>query len=195
MHGDIGIGLIVSWLVCYVFGVEPTWVHVVFGILFALSPDIDAVFQKLTCGSISAHARNPHDHRSLVHYPLVFVPTGTVLVFAICSAAGFGLELVLIFAVGSFLHFVHDSFGIGWGVKWLWPFSKKNYKFFVEKDNSPSKTFIQSWNPSELSEAVRLYGLPAEIWRPLYLKSPFFVVETLIFSSALGLWINDWFFK
>ena len=48
----------------------------------------------------------------------------------------------MFFGLAVFLHFVHDSVGIGWGIKWLWPFSRKAYKCFSEKDGAFSRRLL-----------------------------------------------------
>ncbi len=182
MHADIGIGLIVAWTMCRLFGIEPGIIHALIGIVFALLPDLDTFGELFKKGKVAAHADNPHDHREGLHYPMaLMVLSGAVMYLWLGSVFG------IIAATSVFLHFAHDSVGTGWGIKWLWPFSRRIFKFFCEKTNKNSLNPIVSWTPQELSVAIRKYGDPN--WLPKYLRSPFFVVEVLVLLMGLTLWI------
>lgn len=114
----------------------------VLGVFASLSPDLDFWV------AWGLKRQFPMDHRegkTSVHYPLFFVPLFT--------AAGLLIDpwLGLIFFLGSSIHFIHDSFGAGWGVKWLYPFSPKEYcwmnKEFKERfkrgSNYSAKIFMK----------------------------------------------------
>lgn len=185
MHGDIGIGLIQAWIVCMLCNAELTWIHALVGVCFALLPDLDCVTELFNRGKVAAHAANPRDHRDGLHYPIPLILLTGIMVYFVAG------EVYATIAMSSLtLHFLHDSVGTGWGVKWLWPFSLKNYKFFCEKDNRNSFNPVVSWTPSELSEAIIRYGDP--FWFGKYIWSSQFGIEMIFFVAGPVLF---WIFK
>ncbi|MBP9752091.1 MAG: metal-dependent hydrolase [Candidatus Moranbacteria bacterium] len=121
MFLDIGLGIVSSILVSEYFGIPLHSSLVISGILFALLPDADLMIRILQRKSIR---HNAYEHRSILHLPLLYIPIGAAVLFLI-----FGQTWALLFAFASFFHFAHDSFGIGRGVEWLYPFSKNGYAF------------------------------------------------------------------
>ncbi|MES2437261.1 MAG: metal-dependent hydrolase [Patescibacteria group bacterium] len=117
MHADIGIGILISIFVTWLFGVDLTAWHIAAGIFFALLPDIDLIpgLSKLFGG-----------HRGLTHQPLVYVP---IILTAFLIG---GLVWTLMLALGVATHLIHDTFWIGHGIAWLWPHSDKRYKFYAQ---------------------------------------------------------------
>jgi hypothetical protein len=122
MFLDIGLGIVSSILVSEYFGIPLGSGLVFFGILFALLPDSDFIAHILQKKSAR---HNAYEHRSILHLPLLYIPLGAVVLFLM-----FGPAWALLFALTSFFHFAHDSFGIGRGVQWLYPFSGNGYAFF-----------------------------------------------------------------
>lgn len=152
---DILLGLIAAHGVCAVFSVDPTAPYLLLGVVAALLPDVDFVWHWLRGREVAAHAGNPEDHRDVLHYPLVFVPAATA-----ATNLAFGEVAGLIVGCALLLHFLHDSFGTGWGINWLWPLSKKSYKFFCEKDGTPSLRPVVSWSSHEKRHVMAQYGDP-----------------------------------
>ncbi len=173
---DIGIGILSAIFIHHLFGVGGP-VLVGAGILFSLLPDIDFLFavQK-------RYTALAHEHRLLLHYPIPYVLFGmTVISF-------FDLPYALLFGITTLLHFVHDSIGIGWGIQWLYPFSKNHYAFFYHYDTSrnglPQKA-VYSWSPEEVRSLSRQYGDKDWI-RNIYLRChPYAIVELLVFLAAV----------
>jgi hypothetical protein len=122
MHADIGLGILVSIFVTWLFGADLNGVHVLLGIFFTLLPDIDLIpgFSKLFEG-----------HRVMTHRPLVYVP----IVITVFFIGGPLWALMLTLGVG--LHLIHDTFWIGNGIAWLWPRSNKRYKFYDQDYTIP----------------------------------------------------------
>jgi hypothetical protein len=127
MFGDIGIGIILSIVFSQIFSIELRTSFVVWGIVFSLLPDIDMLVY--VCPSLKKVFGK---HRGFSHYPIVYVP----VVGLICFFSGLLWALYLGAAV--FLHLVHDTFWIGSGITWLWPFSKKSFKFFPQDAKVPA---------------------------------------------------------
>lgn len=118
---DIGLGIIASIITSEYLHVPLTGSLVLFGVIAALAPDADFLFHILQKKSIR---HNAYSHRTILHLPLLFIPIGAVII-----AFFFGTTWAFLFALASFLHFAHDSFGIGRGVEWLYPFTTDGYAF------------------------------------------------------------------
>lgn len=178
---DVISGIVIAHIVGFFYGFEPTATHLFIGIACALLPDLDFLYHYVKTRETSAYKAHPYDHREGLHYPLLFIPIGSVLFFAI-----FGPVYATFFCLGALSHFLHDSVGIGWGIKWLYPLVKKNYKFFCDKNGSPSSQLVVSWSPHELTNKIVEHGDPQWIknlfWRPLQrgTLTPLLVVEFLI---------------
>jgi hypothetical protein len=124
--------------------------HLFLAIIFPLLPDIDfIIWLKRNNWKINKWA---HEHRDLLHFPLLYIPIGYILAGIIG-----GKFIANLFFYCSMYHFAHDSFGIGWGIKWLFPFSFRNYKLF-EKKGSEKRKFLVSWNKEELRKEVEIRG-------------------------------------
>jgi len=174
---DIGVGIFAAILFNHVFATPLTPLFLTAGILFALSPDIDFLFVGKHAFGVKAY-----QHRDLLHHPLIFIPAGMILV------ALFNWQWALLFGLTVALHFAHDSIGLGWGVQWLYPFSKNHYSFFYiyesPKGKLPKKLFY-SWRHEDMDELEKNYGDKDWI-KNIYLKfHPYAIVELLVFIAAL----------
>ncbi len=107
---DIGIGLLLGIWLNALTGYSYMLCLAV-GPLACLAPDLDYIWKIIQTKKL------PHsEHRDGLHYPLIVVPFVGLLGILIHSYVG------LILALGTLSHFIHDSVGIGFGVKWLFPF-------------------------------------------------------------------------
>ncbi len=181
---DIAIGIVVSLFLSHAFSIPLTPMFLGLGILFSLAPDADVLLNiKNANGAMS------HQHRDLFHYPLLFVPTGMILL------AFWDFHLSLLFGITALLHFMHDSIGIGWGVQWFYPFSRNHYAFLYHyrgpNDTQPKKLFY-SWRHEDIPNLAQQYG--DEHWfRNIYLRlHPYAIVEALAFVVALILLWRYW---
>jgi hypothetical protein len=163
---DIIAGITLTHLVGLLFGFDPSVTHVLIGIVFALLPDLDFAYHYLRTSQVSAYKGHIEDHRDGLHYPLLYLPIGSGLTWLL-----FGEEWAVLFFLGSLSHFLHDSVGIGWGIKWLFPFTSKNYKFFCEKDGELSNRLVVSWTQRELTEVISAKGdknwIANLFWKPI----------------------------
>lgn len=130
---DIGVGILLSLIVSHIFGVEPTAVFVVCGVLFALLPDIDI---------LPPLARVSYDHRSFLHYPAVYVPFMVAIYFWAGPLWG------TLFTLAIVLHFIHDTIGLGWGVAWLWPLTPRKF-LFPGEERKADFGFFMTWLPEQ----------------------------------------------
>jgi hypothetical protein len=177
---DIGVGVLlgVTWHAAGFYGSLAA--TVIFGVFSALSPDLDFIYHLSKGGS----TKNAHRHRELLHNPLVFIPLGAA-VTALIEPAVAGL-----FALGALSHMIHDSIGIGWGVQWLFPFSKNHYAlgYRVRTGNHARlpKQKYYVWKNEEMDELTKKYGDPNWFANTYKRWHPFAIVETLVFVLALG---------
>lgn len=182
MFFDIGIGIILAWLTSETFSVDFSWSFILFGVVFSLLPDVDTIFHLRSGKEVGSH--KGHDHRDFWHYPLIYIPIGTIL-FAFIS-----FPYAFLFAVASFIHFLHDSIGIGWGVQWLYPFSKNHFSFLYHYDSSRNnlqRKWIYSWQHQEVDKLSDQYGDKDWIKNIYYSWHPYAIAEFTIFVGAVVL--------
>ena len=143
---DIGVGILAALGVAQLFGFEATPLFIAAGIVFALLPDIDVLPAKLS-GNLSIH-------RTYTHYPIFYL-VGFVLMWVL----GFP-EWATLLLVGGLLHLVHDTIGLGWGIRWFWPFSERKFRFFPDKDGKITSQFFMTWLPHEEAALIREHHNP-----------------------------------
>ena len=176
MFLDIGLGIIGAIIFSYISHIEISILVLVVSILFALLPDVDFIFKLVKHGGTKNIG---HEHRDLLHYPLLYIPIGFLLIFL------FSPNYAYLFVVLSLLHFMHDSIGIGWGILWAYPFSKRYYKFFSEKNGKSSMRLFISWTRKEQQEVSAQFG-DKNWFRNIYMRpSLISVIEFLFFIFAL----------
>jgi hypothetical protein len=169
---DIGVGALFSLLVSHLFGFHATIFFVLLGILFVLLPDVDI---------IPIFWRTEYDHRSFTHYPVIYIPPALLLY--VLGGPVYGTLFVLCI----FAHFIHDTIGIGWGVAWLWPFSKRKF-LFPERSRRDQYGLFMTWLPEEEKGMAARWHDPHWI-RTYYLRpNPIAYVEYgILFFSIITL--------
>lgn len=183
---DIKLGLLWAILVAILFGqiITPPWLLA--GVFFALLPDIDFWLEYIKRGTVGGKTIDLH--RTLLHAPLTYIPV-TILVGVYGGPAWMWL-----FGLGIFGHFIHDSMGMGYGIRWLWPFSTRWYKLFSGKDGAihyDTDHLLTSWSDEEMIALVHERGngnwIKEELqymrqhWLALTLKLMFtFIIATLL---------------
>lgn len=153
MFLDIKLGLLWSVIVVFIFDISPTPILFGLGILFALLPDIDFWVELAERGTVGGKYLGAH--RTLLHHPLVYIP------LAIFIASFFDWTWATLFALGVFGHFIHDSMGMGYGIRWLWPLSSRWYKLFSDHNGGiryDFKHFLASWSDEEMRALIRERG-------------------------------------
>ena len=175
---DIAIGILLGLAVPAVFGESVSPMFVLIGIAFALLPDLDAVWEMIARkGKLSGKSQTIH--REWLHYPLTYIPIA-VLIYLLA-----GPTWGTLFAACITAHFLHDSIGIGWGIKWLAPFTQNSYKFFVKDQDTSHLHMIKTWQPNELTKVIKTHGDPDWI-RNIYLRpSRTLIIESLMFIVAV----------
>ncbi len=159
-------------------------VFIILGVVFSLLPDIDFIFHLLKKKRLNEYN---HKHRDYLHYPILYIGGGFILFLFV------DVKIAILFAVVSALHFLHDSVGIGWGVKWLYPFSKNSFMFCYkirEKGEGLRRVFpsqlYYSWTEEQVEQKSLLYG--DKDWvKNIYLKFSWYAfIEYIGFLIGLG---------
>ncbi|HBI25204.1 MAG: hypothetical protein UT41_C0003G0104 [Candidatus Wolfebacteria bacterium GW2011_GWC2_39_22] len=177
MLADIGLGIFVALIASNLFGIEVSAQLAGISVLFALLPDADFLVHAIAHRKVGG--KYAHVHRDLFHYPLLYLGIGGVF------AALFGAAWFFVFMAASLAHFIHDSMGIGWGIKWMYPFSKKISKLFSTKEGDLSMNASATWSEKELEKVAEEKG--NEHWiRDVYFRwHPVGVIENVVFIVAI----------
>lgn len=173
---DFANGIFATILAGLITGVNPTW-HFFVGIVLAMLPDLDAIPELLKRGAVAASKDNPRDHREALHFPIIFIITGVLLIM-VTPFWGW------LFLLATVLHFINDLYGTGWGIPIFWPITKRRFKFLSRRANLQKSILIEkglwsqlkeeerrlrlvvSWAPTELNEYITRYGI--EDWIEKY---------------------------
>ncbi len=151
MFMDIGLSLIYAVLISNFFHLDLNLTIILLSVVFGLLPDLDVSVEIFQEGMLKGNG--DRFHRTLTHFPILYIPIIPVVFF---KYGGFWGAL---FTVNIISHFLHDSVGSGWGLKWLWPFSKRSYKIFSNPIHGKlSRNFIVSWSQEELKISIEKYG-------------------------------------
>lgn len=176
MFLDIAIGIFGALFFDAFFDISSFNTLLFTGIAFALLPDVDFLIEWIKKRNLS---KVGYEHRDYLHFPLIYTSVGALVIGFI------DIRFVLFFIVLSLGHFLHDSIGIGWGIKWFHPISNRAYKFFCEKDGRFSSRFIVSWTPEEQRNAAERYGDKDWI-KNIYLKPhPISIIDYSAFAVAI----------
>ncbi len=148
MFLDIKLGILWAFLLGVIFSEPFTLGWFLLGIVFALLPDLDFWIEYAKRGTVGGTVLGAH--RTLFHNPLPYLLIATLVLYFFGTAwATMG-------------HLIHDTAGMGFGVRWLWPFSKKLYKVFSDKEGGihydMAHLKITSWDPEEIKTLVREKG-------------------------------------
>ena len=168
MFLDVLFGLILGIISSLIFGTQDSIFFILlFGVFCSLVPDIDFIiyfFQKKF--KIDHFA---HEHRDLLHKPIFFIITGIALLFH-------SPEIGIIWIVGTLYHFIHDTIDGGWGIMWLYPFSKKYYTL---ASYSTKKVFR---NKEEQREFASRYGDPDWFKKETAINKKLILKISLVFA-------------
>ncbi len=195
---DIANGIFAVVLASFVTHTEVVWWYFLIGIPLAMFPDVDALPELFKRGKVSATEDYANDHRDILHFPVLFLIVGVMLILQ------FGFwGWVFLFA--TMLHFINDLYGTGWGIPLLWPFSKKRYKLLGRRANRLKSVLVEdgdwqklssderrlrgivSWSQEELQYYITRWGMDNWIER-IYLKLNWISVieySLFIFSCVL----------
>ena len=180
MFLDIASGICIAIGLQHFFGLPLGFSVIAACIVFALLPDSDFIVHLARGGT----SKNAAHHRDLLHYPLVYIPLGMLLISLL------SIPLAIAFGVSSLLHFLHDSIGIGWGVQWLYPFTASHYSFLylyqAKGKTSLPKRYFYSWKHEDIPAINKQYGDPDWI-KHIYLNwHPYAIIEFAAFLAAVA---------
>lgn len=163
MFLDIAFGIMASLGIGgFFFETVPYW-YVILGVFFVLLPDVDGLVWLF----IPSVRKKWHEiHRTYTGYPLLYIPLG-IIIFVL-----FGKAIGLLFVFCIVFHHIHDTFFLGWGVMWLWPFSKRKWKFFPDRNGYITSTPIISWLPNEEEKIKQWSGGHDDGWIKKYYMRP-----------------------
>lgn len=150
---DIKLGLVWAIGLALLFNVTITVSWLMAGITCALLPDLDFWLEYARRGSVGGTVIDLH--RTLLHAPLTYIPV------ALFIGSAFGPAWMTLFVLSVLGHHIHDSMGMGYGVRWLWPFSTRWYKLFSSKDGEIHYDFAHlfvSWSDEEMRALVARRG-------------------------------------
>jgi hypothetical protein len=134
---DVGVGIFLGLFVPPLFGEPVTVWLIAVGIAAALLPDIDMV-------PFVLKGQKTTDHRSWTHYPAVYI------VLTAAAYVWVGPLYATLFALGVYLHLIHDTIGLGWGIAWLWPLSPRRFRFLCPTGPDTGMwELYSSWLPAE----------------------------------------------
>ncbi len=174
---DIGVGLLLGVILSD--SVDLTYpVCLLIGVVAALIPDLDFLY------TFSKTRKTPTtEHRDGLHYPLLVTPIIGLFGWIVNPYIG------LILATGTLLHFVHDSVGVGFGIKWLFPFNKNSYLFLFQIKNPANKDMpkqrLYSWSDAERAEMMRKYGYKDWLRFLYFHPNPYGLFEYLLLAIGI----------
>ncbi|MEI7891385.1 MAG: metal-dependent hydrolase [bacterium] len=180
MFLDIGVGILVAIFTSQYYSIHLGELLVLGGILFALCPDADFLLHFFKRGI----SREDYQHRNMIHYPLLFLPLGTWIAFLLG-----GNVWAMLFFFCAFFHFLHDSVAIGWGIKWLYPFSSKNFVFLYHYSRIQKRglrKLVFAFDKNTLTQMVSQHWSD-EWFHDIYYKwHPIAVVEFGVFLISVA---------
>jgi len=154
-------------------------------------------------GKVAASNQYAHDHREALHFPVLFLVTGIILL-------QFDVFWGTMFLVATMLHFVNDLYGTGWGIPLLWPLTNRRFKLLGRRANLLKQILqekglwdtlpqderrlrlVVTWSYDELSEYIQKYGIDDWIDR-YYLRINWISgIEYTLFVLAVALTIVFW---
>ncbi|MBP6929438.1 MAG: metal-dependent hydrolase [Candidatus Moranbacteria bacterium] len=169
MYIDIAVGLMIGWIVSLFVG-EQHLSLMLFGMFATLAPDLDfIVWLVRNKWRVNQYA---HEHRDLLHLPLIFGLGGGLLIALFSPLVG------VVWFFGTLAHFIHDTFDGGFGIKWLYPFSSG---YFTLASYSPKRYFR---NREEQRAVATVYGNPHWLEEQYLRLNPKLVGELMILAIA-----------
>lgn len=181
LFADWANGIFAVFIAAAITNTEIVWWHFLIGISLAMCPDLDAIPELLKRGKIAASAEHNHDHRDLLHFPLLFLIVGIILI----SLFGYWGWL---FLTATMLHFVNDLYGTGWGIPLFWPFTKDRFKFLTDENNNPaagSGNWFRRVKVLNLANEIAENGTETWVDDFYYRFNPVMAVEYSLFAFAL----------
>ena len=181
LFADWANGIFAVFIAAAITDTEILWWHFLIGIPLAMCPDLDAIPELLARGKIAASADHNHDHRDVLHFPILFLIGGVIAVLL------FGYW-GWIFLSSTILHFVNDLYGTGWGIPLFWPLTKDRFKLFTDENNNSSlrkEDWIRRIKVTKLHDEIAEHGNETWVDDFYYKLNPIMAIEYGLFAFAL----------
>ena len=165
---DIGAGILISHLLAKIAGLPTSIFLYIAGIFFSLLPDLDILWQQIREGKINGYHRN-----SPLHWPIFTI----FIVYILIGEFSSFFAAVAILCLLS--HYFHDTLEGEVGIKWLAPFSEKN--FSIKKKDGKISFVVK---PAELRQRCLV---TAQDWVRRYYVRPTFksVIGVVFFLGSV----------
>jgi hypothetical protein len=200
---DVANGVFAVFITAHLTSTDILWWHLFVGIALAMCPDLDAIPELLKRGKVAASNQYTHDHREALHFPVLFIVIGVVIL-------QFNVYWGAMFLTATMLHFVNDLYGTGWGIPLFWPITNSRFKLLGRRANLLKSVLVDKglweslpheerrlrlmviWSHDELSEYIKKYGIDDWIER-YYLRLNWISgIEYFLFILATGLVLFLW---
>jgi len=155
---DIAIGIILG--AYFNISESINYYLILLAIVFCLLPDTD-IFYYLYKKYIKK--LDVIYHRSWTHYPIIYILVYFIILY-IENIFNIRYNISTLFLLSIVWHFIHDTLFIGWGVMWAWPFSKRKYKIFPDRNGKITSKLLLSWLPKEEKDIIAWSGGAQEHW-------------------------------
>lgn len=180
MYIDIAVGLMIGWIVSLFVG-EQHLSLMLFGMFATLAPDLDfIVWLVRNKWRVNQYA---HEHRDLLHLPLIFGLGGGLFIALFSPLVG------VVWFFGTLAHFIHDTFDGGFGIKWLYPFYQG---YFTLASYSP-KRHIR--NLAEQREIAQAHGNPHWLEDQYFRINSKLLLEWVLLGGMVGVIIFWYWWK
>ena len=136
------VGSLVFLFFGKIFGFEISRAYLVIGAFFGFLPDL---FSYFLIGTVKLN-KWAHTHRDNFSHS-IFLPVVVLVSYAIVDS-----KVAVAVSAAMFTHPILDLFGIGWGVKLLYPFSDKTFKMFYKG------RIITVWSQEEVDAEAEKFG-------------------------------------
>lgn len=169
---DIAFGVLLGSYFSVAYFDTTIWV-IVLGVVCALLPDIDFVFEYLYSKNRRFSFLRKLAHRGILHTPMFYIAVAGILFLSKVS-----IILIVMFLIGVTFHLLHDLFVLGRGVMVAFPFS--NYRLKLFPDNGSDgylRKKILWWDETKT---------------PLYTYNDYVVNDNNLHNEN---WIHIWYMK
>lgn len=145
--GHIAAGYLVSYgllsISPFTFSANQTEILLLAGSFFGFAPDLDMFYAFSKAHGFTIPGKHINHRRFITHAPLLWFLAAMLVVFF--SRDPFVIYLGILIWLGSWSHFLLDSFNVG--IMWLWPFSNELLatRNAGKKESNPVKGFFSHW--------------------------------------------------
>lgn len=149
---------LMTTIIAKIVGVHLSLMHSGILLVSSVIPDLDFVFIWLK----DRVSLSLHHHTWVSHVPLYYLLFGLAVSYISMSVG-------IVFLIGTFSHFIMDMFFTGDGIRWLRPFS--NREFYVD-------------NPTR--------GIHGREWLKAYQALPIWRIDFIVLVVALAVFVHEY---